>query len=90
MAMYSLIQLISTFLTEIYLQYPADFQFVYFDLVLNFAMVVFVGYTPTAPRLSIERPRSTLFSFTNIIQILVMFFLQAAGQALSLFIYQWV
>ena len=53
MAIYSLIQLASTFVEELYLQYPADFQFVYFDLVLNFSMVVFVGYTPTAPRLSI-------------------------------------
>ena len=53
MAIYSLIQFSSTIILELYLQYPADFQFLYWDLVLNFSMIIFVGYTATASRLSI-------------------------------------
>lgn len=51
-------------------------------------MIVFVGYTATADVLSIERPKDTLFSVTNIFQIIFMFVIQAAGQALSIVIYK--
>ena len=89
MAIYSLIQFSSTIITEIYLQYPADFQFLYWDLVLNFMLIVFVGYTGTASNLSIEKPRNTLFSITNIAQILFMFFVQIVGQIVSILIFKW-
>jgi magnesium-transporting ATPase (P-type) len=90
MAIYSLIQYTSTIICEMFLQYPADFQFLYWDLVLNFLPIVFVGYTATADRLSIEKPRDTLFSVTNIAQILVMFGIQFAGQIVSVVIYSQV
>jgi hypothetical protein len=53
MAIYSLIQFTTTVILELFLEYPADFQFLYWDLVLNFFPIVFVGYTATADRLSV-------------------------------------
>lgn len=53
-------------------------------------MIVFVGYTATADKLSIEKPRATLFSVTNLFQIAFMFIVQLAGQILSVMIFQWV
>jgi hypothetical protein len=53
-------------------------------------MIVFVGYTATADKLSIERPRDTLFSVSNLFQIAFMFIAQLAGQILSVMIFQWV
>lgn len=53
MAIYSLIQYTTTFIEEVFLSYAADFQFLYWDLVLNFSLIVFVGYTGTAERLSV-------------------------------------
>jgi hypothetical protein len=53
MAIYSLTQFSTTILTELFLEYPADFQFLYWDLVCNFLLIIFVGYTATADVLSI-------------------------------------
>ena len=52
-------------------------------------LIVFVGYTGTASDLSIEKPRNTLFSITNIAQILFMFFVQIVGQIISILIFKW-
>jgi len=65
-------------------------QYLYEDLALNFFLIIFVGYTATANRLSVEKPRKTLFSVTNICQILFMFLVQAGGQILSIYIFKWV
>ena len=90
MAIYSLIQFASSIILEVFLQYPADFQFLYWDIILNFAPIIFVGYTATATRLSIEKPRDTLFSVTNIAMILFMFLCQIGGQVLCIAIFVWV
>ena len=59
-------------------------------MVLNFLPIVFLGYTATADKLSVEKPRSTLFSLTNIAQILIMFGIQFAGQIFSILVFSWV
>jgi cation-transporting ATPase 13A2 len=48
MAIYSLIQYSTVVIVEKYLQYPADQQFLYWDLVLNFFFIIFIGYTNSA------------------------------------------
>jgi magnesium-transporting ATPase (P-type) len=48
LTIYSLIQYTTTVLTQKFLQYPADFQYLYWDLFLNFSFIVFIGYTKTA------------------------------------------
>lgn len=53
MAIYSLIQFTSTIIQERYLQYPADFQYLYWDFCMNFILIVFIGYTATADKLSV-------------------------------------
>ena len=87
MAIYSLIEYTTTVISEKYLQYPADMQYLYWDLILNFFFILFVGYTATAKDLSIERPRSSLFSFTNLMQMLFVFSSQVAGQIAIIVIY---
>jgi len=90
MAIYSLIEYTTTVICEKYLQYPADLQYLYWDLVLNFFFILFIGYTATAKDLSVERPRSSLFSFTNLMQMLFAFGAQVAGQIAIIAIYQLV
>ncbi len=80
MAIYSLIQYTTTVLSQKYLQYPADLQYLYWDLCLNFAFIVFIGNTRTADTLTPDRPRSSLFCFTNLFQMIIVFGIQAAGQ----------
>jgi cation-transporting ATPase 13A3/4/5 len=53
MALYSLTQYTTTTICERFLQYPADMQYLYWDLFLNFAFIVFIGYTGTATKLSV-------------------------------------
>lgn len=53
MAIYSLIQYTTTVLSERFLQYPADQQYLYWDLMLNFSFILFIGHTGTADHLSI-------------------------------------
>jgi cation-transporting P-type ATPase 13A2 len=48
MAIYSLIEYTTTVISEKYLQYPYDLQYLYWDLCLNFFFIVFIGYTRTA------------------------------------------
>lgn len=88
MAMYSLIQFSSTIVTEIFLQYPADFQFLYWDVCMNFLLILFIGYTSTADKLSIQKPRNSLFSFTNLLQIIFMFLVQFGCQFAVLYAYK--
>lgn len=88
MAIYSLIQYTTTVVSEKYLQYPGDFQYLYWDLCLNFFFIVFIGYTRTAAELSIEKPRSSLFSLTNLMTMLTTFGIQVAGQISFIAIFQ--
>lgn len=80
MAIYSLIEYTTTVLSEKFLQYPGDLQYLYWDLVLNFFFIVFIGYTKTAEKLSVDRPRSSLFGLTNLGQMIIAFGIQVAGQ----------
>jgi hypothetical protein len=90
MAIYSLIQYTTTVLSQRYLQYPADLQYLYWDLILNFSFIFFIGYTSTAKELSVDRPRSSLFCFTNLMQMMFAFGTQVAGQISIIAIYQLV
>ena len=84
MAIYSLIQSTESIILEFYLSYPADLQYLYQDLILNFALIVFIGYTGTSEKLTTQRPRNTLLSLTNMFQIMFMFLIQLLGQILSI------
>lgn len=53
MATYALTQYVTTSICEIFFSYPAQFQYMYWDLACNFFFVIFVGYTATADKLSI-------------------------------------
>jgi hypothetical protein len=80
MALYSLIQYTSTIITQVYYAYPSDFQYLYWDLAGNFFFFLTFGYTGTVEKLTKERPNSSLFSITNIVQVLSMFLIQLIGQ----------
>lgn len=87
MAIYSLIQYTTTVICLKYLQYPGDFHYLYWDLVLNFGYILFIGNTATAKELSVDRPRSSLFCFTNLFQMVFAFAVQVAGQISWIAIY---
>jgi cation-transporting ATPase 13A3/4/5 len=88
MAIYSLIQYSTTVISERFLQFPADQQYLYWDLCLNFLFIIFVGYTGTADSLSIEKPRNSLFSFTNLFQMIITFGLQICGQIIMIVVFE--
>ena len=87
MAIYSLIQYTTTVICLKYLQYPGDFHYLYWDLVLNFGYILFIGNTATSKELSVDRPRSSLFCFTNLFQMVFAFAVQVAGQISWIAIY---
>ena len=62
-------------------------QYLYWDMGLNFFFILVIGYTGTPERLSIDRPRHSLFSLTNCVQVLVAFSLQLIGQISAIGIY---
>jgi magnesium-transporting ATPase (P-type) len=80
MALYSLIQYTSTVITEYYYGYPADLEYLYWDLGCNFFFFLTIGYTASSENLSKLRPSDSLFSVSNIICVLVMFIIQLVGQ----------
>lgn len=88
MAIYSLIQYTTTVICLKYLQYPGDFHYLYWDLVLNFGYIIFIGNTATSKELSVDRPRSSLFCFTNLFQMVFAFAVQVAGQISWIAIYE--
>lgn len=65
--------------------YPSDYQFVYWDIFGNFIFFMTFGYTGTANKLSKDKPSYVLLSFTNLLQIFVMFFTQLFGQLLMIY-----
>lgn len=48
MAIYALIQYSSTIVTEKFLAYPSNYAYTYWDLCLNFVLILFIGNTATA------------------------------------------
>lgn len=80
MALYSLIQYTSTIIAQFYFSYPADFQYLYWDLAGNFFFFLTFGYTGTVKTLSRHIPNNSLFCFTNIFQVIFMFVIQLIGQ----------
>ena len=80
MALYSLIQYTSTVVTQYFYGYPADLQYLYWDVACNFFFFLTIGYTSSADTLSVLRPSDSLFSVSNVICVLVMFIIQLVGQ----------
>ena len=85
MALYSLIQYTTTIMTQFYFSYPGDFQYLYWDIFCNFLLFLTVGYTGTAEKLSVEIPKGSLFTVSNMVQVLWMFGVQLMGQFLMLY-----
>lgn len=52
----------------------------FWDLACNFFFIVLVGYTPTAHKLSVQRPSRSLFCLSNLFQVLFAFSVVVAGQ----------
>ena len=80
MAIYSLIQYTSTIITQIFYSYPSDLSYLYWDLAGNFFFFLTFGYTGTVKTLTRHIPSSTLFSFSNLFQVVFMFVIQLIGQ----------
>ena len=80
MALYSLIQYTSTVICSFYYAYPADFQYLYWDMFGNFFFFLTFGYTGTVAFLNKNIPPMSLFSFSNLFQIIFMFAIQIIGQ----------
>lgn len=80
MALYSLIQYTSTIITQFFFSYPADFQYLYWDLAGNFFFFLTFGYTGTVKTLSRHIPNNSLFCVTNVFQVIFMFAIQLVGQ----------
>lgn len=80
MALYSLTQYTSTVITQYYYGYPADLQYLYWDVACNFFFFLTIGYTDSTEELSVLRPSDSLFSVSNIVCVLVMFIIQLVGQ----------
>jgi hypothetical protein len=86
MALYSLIQYTTTVVSEYYFSYPADLQYLYYDLGNNFLFFLTLGYTSTLKKLSTLIPSDSLFSLSNILCVFIMFIIQMIGQISVLFI----
>ena len=84
MALYSLIQYSTTIISQFYFSYPWDFQYLYWDIFCNFLFFLTIGYTATADKLSVAIPNGSLFTVSNLTQVLVMFGFQLAGQILMI------
>ena len=84
MALYSLIQYSTVVICQFYFSYPSDFQFLYWDIFCNFFFFLTFGYTKTAETLSKDKPSSSLFTISNVFQVVIMFGFQLTGQILML------
>lgn len=80
MALYSLVQYSSTIITQYYYSYPADLQYLYWDICGNFFFFLTFGYTGTVKFLNKHVPPMSLFSFSNLFQVIFMFGIQLIGQ----------
>jgi cation-transporting ATPase 13A2 len=84
MSMYALIQYTTSWICQYYYAYPSDINFVYWDFVSNFLLLLTYGYISTADKLTKEKPLNSLFSFSNIFQILCMVAIQLIGQIVAI------
>ncbi len=57
----------------------------YWDLACNFFFIIFVGFTATADKLSIQRPSNSLFCFSNLFEVLFSFCFVVLGQISMIF-----
>ena len=80
MAMYSLTQYTSVVIVQFFFGFPGDFSYLYWDLCCNFFFFVFIGYTGTNSKLTKESPHVSLFTVSNITQLMFSFLLQLLGQ----------
>jgi hypothetical protein len=80
MASYSLVQYTTSIIAELFFAYPPDFNYLYWDIFCNFFFIVVIGYTATEDKLSIEKPNNSLFCFTNLAQVMIVFAIQVLGQ----------
>jgi hypothetical protein len=80
MALYSLIQYTTTIIAEFYFAYPSDLQYLYWDIACNFFFFLTIGYTGTVEKINKHIPHISLFSLTNVFQVLFMFGIQLLGQ----------
>lgn len=81
-ACYALTQYSASIIDQFFFSYPADFQFVYQDLFLNAFFVFILGNIATEDTLCRERPSNTLFSLSNITQLVSFHIIQTAAQIL--------
>lgn len=81
-ACYALTQYSASIIDQFFFSYPADFQFVYQDLVLNAFFVFILGNIQTEDKLCKEKPSNTLFSVANITQLVAYHIIQTASQIL--------
>ena len=86
MALYSLTQYSSTVILQYFYAYPADLQFLYWDLGCNFFFFLTIGYTASEDKLSKLIPSDSLFSLSNVLCVTIMFALQLTCQIISLVI----
>ena len=80
MATYALTQYVTTSICAIFYSYPAEYQYMYWDLACNFVFIIFIGYTKTSESLSIARPSNSLFCLSNLFQVMFAFLLVVIGQ----------
>lgn len=83
-ACYALTQYSATIISQFFFSYPADFQFVYQDLVLNAFFVFILGNIATEDKLCKEKPSNSLFSLGNLTQLVVYHIIQTSAQILCL------
>ena len=84
MATYSLIQYTTTIITQYNYSYPVQYHYLYWDIFCNFLFFLTIGYTRTVTKLSTQIPNGSLFTASNITQVLIMFGFQLAGQILMI------
>lgn len=80
MALYSIIQYNTVLIVQFYYGYPADFHYLYWDTFCNFVFFLTFGYTGTTSKLTKEGPNCSLFTVSNITQLLIAFIIQMIGQ----------
>lgn len=84
MASYALTQYLVTTISQIFYAYPAQYQYMYWDLACNFVFIILVGRTGTASTLSIARPSNSLFCVSNLFQIVFAIVLVVIGDVLMI------
>jgi hypothetical protein len=80
MASYSLVQYTTSIICQLFFAYSPDFAYLYWDIVCNFFFIVVIGYTSTEDKLSVDKPNNSLFCFTNLAQVMIVFAIQVLGQ----------